>query len=312
MLIIYTFNAFDPDVISTKVTWWTGGWNKSDLEKVVRADKLRWPHREECLITLIRFLLRDKCIICLQEVNDEFLRQLKLIFSNKISWTKSRDKITYINRTTKEKKIIEKEQYRVTLVSKELKIINFRDILFNTNETEKAGLITFVKYNEYIIPIINVHFHWKSTMDDITGYANVINDLNFDKYIICGDMNKPLSSPYIKAFINKCNINPVETSVRITGPETRDDSEHDESTVIPYEVEFPNVKLSSVDHILTYGDIKINNIGARRDVMIMFPDVKSLINLGKSEKQIADEWIERRNCKDLSDHALVYGEIIFK
>jgi endonuclease/exonuclease/phosphatase family metal-dependent hydrolase len=246
--------------------------------EIAKIDYQRYKiYRINIIIKIIKYWLyktKFSTIICLQEVNQDLLDQLKVLYSStNISWTS--DSV--------------KSDYRVTIVMN-CEIINSKNIFF---DNKKNTLLTTIKLiNNKIYQCLNVHFHWTWKLSDLDDAAIIIKN-NLDEslpFIIAGDFNKPIE--LLESFMDHFDciqynkINKGYTSYLT----------HLDDNITP--------TLGIIDHILLSSDftpnentkIKILSKVLKYKIFYNFQKILKINNL------TPEIWISKRNKSDISDH----------
>lgn len=207
-LKIYTYNVLNPDINVSSILFrkiiddnFKVIIDKS--KEIAKIDLIRWAYRKKMLLNIINLWLKSDAIICLQEVSKDLLTELKKKYKN-ISYTKTCDKIMLLG------KFLNKDEYRVIITSKNIKITESKEIEIKNDIMQKNALYIKGKFYENNIQCINLHMHWKNNAYDMNTFINTINkNLTDDLFIICGDYNKSINSDYMKPFISNIKIDNI-------------------------------------------------------------------------------------------------------
>jgi hypothetical protein len=191
-ITIYSFNVLNGDSNTSIMTF--KNYNSTTAKKIAQIDSIRFHNKRKYYIKELIDIWFDKCsnqkcIICLQEVNQELLDLLK-DFYPKIAFTREPDSIILSSIST------DKIEYRVTICSIDLEFIDYSDIQLSNGISRKNALYSLIRLpNEKIIQNINLHIHYLTDHTKMSEFAQIINDRILTKYsfCICGDFNKPLS-----------------------------------------------------------------------------------------------------------------------
>lgn len=363
-LNLYSFNVLNPNPKVTKMLYcnnmsFTNDERKDDICKTYlpAADSIRFiDFREQALINIIQHWLKDpNAVVCLQEINDTFLTRLKNIFStnNKLSSTTFEEKAYY-------------KDCRVTILGANYSFTKVNDIEF-TNEFEdvnirtqkketktniKNGLYTQIQDNNNNISydLFNVHFHFRSNVNDIENYIEQINTVRNieNEFIICGDFNKPFDE--LDAIFKKNKnlenyilpLGSVFTSFN-TETEGKGETGYIDKLIIDYIIcskncnilDFkilPTVDTEDIKYNLFYdiNEIKKLYIKSMTDFKSKLPKTlntpttqkklqKKLKPVQLTDNQITEfanafskTWTESRLHSDISDHLPINKTIIFK
>ena len=157
-------------------------------------------YRKYKLLNVIKYFYSQNQIICLQEVTNNLLSELKLLYN--ISWTK------YIKESSTQ------PEFRVTIIPPIYQWVSSYSIKFDKISSEypnikkKNCLATIIldKQTNKKFIIYNVHIYWKCELIHYKHYAKLISDDVFKynlPFIICGDFNATLDDPLMIAFINR-------------------------------------------------------------------------------------------------------------
>lgn len=245
-------------------------------------------------------LILPNSIICLQEVNGDFLNLIKQSFnSDQIFCTNTQDYTIQQNKKNISKNF--NDDHRVILIPDYLCKNNCKskDIQIITSYASKSGLVFSLSFDDYNLVIINLHLHWKMTLEEMSTNAEKINGelkksfVNLEKLriIICGDFNKGIKKVenFFQKSLNSFGFNFTNNySVNETGFTSHST---DPTEFIEYDI---------IDHILTHN---IQTL-AQTQIILEIADKTILYN----SKQIATS-----TSKDLetniSDHNLIKLQI---
>ena len=320
-ITIYSFNVLNGDTNTSIMTFKNyNNYNNSIATKIAEIDLIRFHDKRKYYIKeLINIWFNkcsnEKCIICLQEVNQELLNLLQEFYP-KIIFTKDPDIIILSNN-----KIKEKIEYRVTICSPDLEFIDYSDIVLSNGNFIKNALYSLIKLpNGKIIQNINLHIHYLTDQAKMLEFGQIINDKINSEYsfFICGDFNKPLSD--IQTFIQKIPIKEIIQPLSLTNPSfTSIDTRAGITTGIKL---YPdkNIYLETIDYFLIGGiDIKYKIkpiIISNESSFEIFYDLKSiheilipLLNSPKTNIECSDIWSQQRENKDISDHKPIMAVI---
>ena len=199
-LDIYTYNVLNPDINVTNILFreLSNGNFKEKIERaqsIAKIDLERYPYRMNIIIDMINDWLKSNSLICLQEVCDAMLIELQKKYN--IIHTKNKDMIMFNNNK------LFKNEYRVIIYSKNIKLINTQEIEIQTDFIRKNILYGLFSINENRIQCINLHSHWKNDITEIQHITTKISEvLNSDPFVICGDFNKNYKNPIISKTIS--------------------------------------------------------------------------------------------------------------
>ena len=263
---IYSWNVLNPNINISYKTWSKFN-NKTLAKRIAQADFVRFSlFRKQAIInTLKHWLKTDKVIICLQEVNNELLTDIKNI------------KNVVVNNTT-----LLNDNCQTTIVKGYNVVAS--ELILNINNKDKRVMKTTLNNN---CEIYNVHLHWTWNSDDISIAGRIIEDsLKTQYFVVCGDMNKTYET--IEPFMNEFDCLEMQKGLKgYTGINTETGN------------------LDIIDHIFlstsldNHSDIKI--ISKVNNFHILY-NFDKIFKLFKYKKYSVNEWIENRINKDISDH----------
>jgi len=348
MLKIYTFNILNPDINVSNLLFrntQTGNFKEviDNAKKIAEIDCIRYKlFRKKNILNIIDSWLNDgDSIVCLQEVPSDLLIDLKKKYKQNIRCNETVDKISFgsysLNKS--QKNIVTKYEYRVTIVSKNLKILKSSDIEMQNFNMRKNALYTNIIYNNNIIQCVNLHLHWKNTADDMDIFSKKIREyLGNEFFIICGDYNKTFVSKYMEPFINNIKIDNIDNLTNIGGKFTSFNTIEDKSNIILYKNiknnPTTNVKGALIDYLIVGNSKTIkyteqNILDSYKFCTSNSTDIKeykllyylprladnSVIDIDNPDiTKMATKWIDINNKSkliDLSDHKPVMIEIYF-
>ena len=253
-LTIYSFNVLNPDIETAKMTFnsvfksmYDGDFKKIDPEAkaISTIDFARFPQRMDMILEVIdSWLINDYAIVNLQEVNRDLLNVLKAKYGVQLATTNVDDYVFFGKPTARQQAF--KDEHRVTIVGKGIKIITASDIEITNDDARKNCLHTFLSVNDQYIHSFNVHFHWKSSKDHITKYGKIMKNIASCKpFYICGDFNR---SAYHESMIElqeimTCSALPSDATYT-SGATT---PFRDDKVLYP---EMPDYKVAFIDNIL--------------------------------------------------------------
>lgn len=247
---------------------------KGVIEKLSIMEESRFlTYRIEILMHIVNLWIDAKKIVCLQEVDPDFLMLLKQRFGDRVYHTVEPD----INKTYRQRQLVDsiKHEHRVIIVPQDYEVMNSGELLFSNNVAKKNGLFTTIRYNDRIFCIINVHFHYRSELEDFDRYVETImNAVQSNKFIITGDFNTPLDDPKMEHFITQMkNDHPIEVNEYNLAPDsfTSDDTR--------VKIGEPVTRVV-IDHIITSGfaPSQLNIIDTIDDIEIYY-DVPKMLKL---------------------------------
>lgn len=210
-LNIYTFNVLNPNISVSNIVFRCAidGDFKTKMEiskHIAEVDLIRYnKYRENIIISMIKSWLTQESIICLQEVCEELLKSLKKHKFN-IVHTKTKDMVIFSGSN------ILKDEYRVIILSKHLKLTSANELEIKTTIIQKNAIyINAVTSTGTTIQCICMHMHWKNGIDEIKHISENIKHILTDApYFICGDFNNiaisPLMIPFIADLSNVYNM----------------------------------------------------------------------------------------------------------
>ena len=284
------------DIITTKLL--DNKPNKKQLNNIyknlIQLEKREWElYRKNKILNLIDYFIKLNYIVCLQEVSENLLKELKNKYNKKLCYTsKLNDK--------------NNEDYRVTIFSDKYSLINTQSIIFDgVGLKQKDCLLTILsdnKSNKFMV--FNLHIYWKADQKHYSEFAKSILELvknNKLPFVICGDFNGTINHPFLKIFIeiinanSKINTNSSNYLNDFTSINTKSKNEY-----------------AWIDHILTHGfktlepTSTLNKINGYK----IYYDVKQIVEklIEYKEKIIEKRGLENKmlkifdNKKWLSDH----------
>lgn len=204
------------------------------IKNLVRIERKEFDlYRKHKLLIIINKWIESNQIVCLQEVSNDFLKQLITIYKNNLISTKSDDSA---------------DDHRVIIVPNNYQIIKTDKIPFDNGVKIKECLVGEIKNKDLQMLIFNLHIHWQSKPDDYVKFANLIKKYVESNYkipipfIICGDFNNNINSHSMIQFIQTINNDKYKIF----------------SNSIAYSNDFTslnpnNSKLDWIDHILSSG-----------------------------------------------------------
>lgn len=239
-------------------------------------------------------------VICLQEVNGDFLNLIKQSFnSEQLFYTNTTDYTIQHNKKNISKNF--NDDHRVILIPDYLIKHNgkSKDIQIITSYASKSGLFVSLCFNDYNFVIINLHLHWKMTLEEMsTNAEKIIGELkksfvNLEKLriIICGDFNKGIKKVenFFQKSLNSFGFNFTNNySVNETGFTSHST---DPTESIEYDI---------IDHILTHNIQTIT----KTQIISEIADKTILYD----SKQVADNIIKDFET-NISDHNLIKLQI---
>ena len=260
MLYLYSWNVLSPNINVNLMTWK----NKYDKPlELAKLDEERFTYRKSVILKIINHWLEHEYVaICLQEVCKELLEDLLLLKCH-VFYTR--------NVTMKKKDII-----TVTII-KGYNTIN-EEVMITDN---RSILKTTIKN----MNIFNVHLHWTWEQNELRNAGKLIYEsINTEKFVICGDMNKPLTE--LVPFINEFDCIRNNIKVPHTGIYTK------------------TGLLDTIDHIFISASTEpIGKISVYNSVLsykILY-NIEKIIKLHK-KGLTSERWKRRRYNKDVSDH----------
>lgn len=266
------------------------------IKNLVKIERKEFElYRKNKLLSIIESWTKANQIVCLQEVNNNLLKTLNKIYRNQLIFTKDDDK-------------------RVIIVPNSYSINKTDKLVFDNKIKVKECLIVHLEdLNKKPFIVFNLHIHWKSNENNYIDFAkqikNYLEKLNKSiPFIICGDFNASINTPYLKKFIEtinnkfKIDTNSIAYSNDYTSNDTRD-----------------NNKLGWIDHILSHNLVShsptqttnnINNMEIFYDVNQVIEQTVKLNKLTIKTKEFkpTNEDLQMFNSnKFISDHKPVYG-----
>lgn len=285
-IYLVSWNVLNPNITVNKMTY--NFFSNNFATDIAIVDNLRFNEfRKNAILQIIEKLIDlfgNNIIICLQEVNENLLSDLRTLSENK----------NFQIETTSP----DYDDYRVTIMAKDKWIIETK-ILFKEITNVKTGLLTFCKNindsENKNIKIFNVHFpHCVKNVSDYQPIRDEIHSNIFDEsnYLICGDYN----SLYVDTFSSMFDFLPQTTenikvnNINIDFDKKKIDINEDSScnntfftSLIVNGLEEPPVfgSFGIVDHIL--GNVQcdlniINNVIINDEINYeIFYDVNNII-----------------------------------
>lgn len=324
---VYSYNVLNPDpnTSNTLFRHIIDGNFKNKIEKarkISEVDLIRYQfYKKKKLLELFDTWLKDDAIICLQEVFDDLLSVLNKRY--KITYTKTKDKILLSTGP------IYKPEYRVIILSKNLKLIKSKEIDIKTELIQKNIMYNKVSNGKNILQCINVHMHWKNGVSEMEMVADEINKvLTKDPYVICGDFNKVFTSRIVQSFTSHLSIDNLTDLKNVKNKFTsftnlKEDVKDSCNVDIYSKIKSHFIKLNIdgiyVDYLIVgnlgknkCSKIKIIEKNKKEHLMYDLPRLEEGNKLFDSKffthadkKLYAKKWIElntKSNCIDLSDH----------
>lgn len=192
-LNIVSWNILNHTIPNLKILLKNKYLNNKQIKTIVKKEHMRYEKIIQSQILRVIKLLSNNTIIFLQEVDQYMLNQLKKSY-DLIYYTITPD-INLIDYTSK-------VEHRVIILPNIFKNFNnnIKEIKFENDYSIKNGLMLTLKSSNMNIVLINIHFHWKSTVQDLEKYAEKIYgeikksfiDISKLKIIISGDFNKSI------------------------------------------------------------------------------------------------------------------------
>lgn len=270
-LNIYSWNVLNPNINISAMTWKRFG-SKSLSRKIAQIDYSRFVvFRKQAIINvLLSWCKHDKTVICLQEVCNDLLNDIKKIPGVKVGYTE------LIN-----------DNCQVTIVKGMIPI--FSEYELKIAKKDKRMLKTTFDNME----INNVHLHWSWSADNISIVGRIIeSSIESEYFIICGDMNKTFKT--IEPFMNEFDCLELQSGLKgYTGVNTKTGN----LDIIDH------IFLST--NIENHSDIKILSKVDKYHILYNF---EKIIKYFKREF-VTSDWIKKRHNKDLSDHKPIHMTI---
>ncbi len=265
---------------------------KKLLWTLTKIEKKEWElFRKHKLLGIIQHYLSNNYICCLQEVSENFLKELNKKYGKQ-----------YQVISTFDSSNLKETEFRVIILPSQYQIKKSLNISFTgPNIKKKDGLFTIVSDGSKDFILINLHFYWKSDETNYKDFASQILN-NIDQYnlplIICGDFNANIDHQFMKTFIKV-----LKTKIDI---QLNNQNYSDNFTSY-------NSKTNSlgwIDHILTSGLKVVESTNTTNNVSKyeIFYDVKQILdNLVGFKNNLEDknnkELLEIfNNNKLVSDH----------
>jgi hypothetical protein len=271
---------------------------KNVIKNLVRIERKEFElYRKNKLLIIIEKWFNSNQIICLQEVSNDFLEKLSIIYKNNLISTRSSGTTSDDNRV-----IIVPDLYQIVKTDK---------IIFDNGIKIKECLVGEIKNSDIRLLIFNLHIHWKSKPDDYIKFANLIKNYiesNSVPFIICGDFNNNSNSLAIQNFLKEFNLDKINLY----------------SNTIAYSDGFTTInphtnKLDWIDHILSSGLVchsptqttnQIDNYKIFYESTVI---IKELINVNKLAIKTKDFVVTKKHLSIfnsnnfVSDHKPVFA-----
>ncbi len=228
----YLFKNYSEQIKQIYLNQITNNELNTIIKNLVKIEKKEFElYRKNKLLLIIQSWIKSDQIVCLQEVNNELLKNLIKIYKKNITSTQN-----LTNHT---------DDYRVIIVPESYQIIKTDILVFDNGIKIKECLITHIQdSNKKELVIFNLHIHWQSQELDYTKFANQIKkylEPNLVPFIICGDFNSSINSIFMTNFIDilnkkfKLDRNNIKYSSDFTSHDTKNKNQ-----------------MSWIDHILSY------------------------------------------------------------
>lgn len=259
---IMSFNVLNRQYSPIQMLFKKYNLEKSEIKELVKREIKRF--NQVIGPNLLKFLksISDNTIIFLQEVNSDFLSAIKSNFlPNQVYSTVGPDYIIQTGSKNKTHHNIN-DDCRVIIIPEFLTNykISFDDISILTQHASKPALKVSINLPEYNLVLINLHLHWKMTMNELEGAGEKIYgdikknylDLTKTRIIISGDFNKG-EKKVENFFCKPINLN---SEIKI-----RNNHKTNETSFTSHTTDITEIKpYDVIDHILTYNIETIGTI----------------------------------------------------
>jgi hypothetical protein len=193
---IVSWNILNPNSFVSKFTYSSLGKEKMTLYG--KMEQARFCFRVNYLMKIIlNWLKNPKTIICLQEVTQEMIDILIVeIGAHRLRWSEH-DIIKNNGR------LINKYEYRVTIIGKDYDFIEHKSIALETSTSIKPCLFTQIINNktQEQFCVCNIHINHNSETHDYARFAEMIKtEINEKDFYICGDFNANFQDERFMAF----------------------------------------------------------------------------------------------------------------
>jgi len=312
-LTIYSFNVLNPDIETAYMTFksvFKGDPKMVDSEaseakKLAHIDLKRFDERMNMILEIIdEWLVNSNAVVHLQEVCGKFLEVLKAKYGTSLAATSVQDYVFFGN--PRNRKQAFKDEHRVTIVGKSIKIITASDIEITNNDARKNCLHTILSVNDQLIHSFNIHFHWRSEKEHYISYGKIMKSIACCKpFYICGDFNKSINHDAMIAIKKVMGCSALPSSDSYTGSTTS--SKDDDIVLYP---EMPEYKVAFIDNIL-FGNC--DPVDSELSALYKVRDMEIFYNINEIRTSILGEkefvFPERRF---VSDHVPVSLTLQFK
>ncbi len=304
-LDIMSFNVLNRQFSPIQMLFKKYNLEKSEIKQLVRGEIKRF--NQVIGPNLIKYFksISPYTIIFLQEVNSDFLSEIKTNFSVKqVFSTTEPDYIIQkgkANQTHKNKY----DDFRVIIIPEFLSKykIDFSDIQFESEFASKPILKVSINFPDYNLVLINLHLHWKLTNSEFNGVGEKIfghikktyADLNKVKIIISGDFNKG-EKKVENYFLESINKN---SQIKFSNPHKTSKGDFTSHTTDIEE----NKIFDVIDHIL------IANIEpvTPTEIVSTIKSIPIMINSSELLNQLVHGQFSEEN---ISDHLIIKIKII--
>lgn len=298
---IVSFNILNRQYSPIQMLFKKYNLNKEEIKQIVKKEIKRFNYViGPSLINFFKEISHDS-IICLQEVNTNFLHLIKNNFNKELVFVNTEQ--DYIIQSIKngEKGKNTYDDYRVIILPEFFLEYNItsKDIQIISTNASKAGLMVMINKDDFNLMIINIHLHWKLSSNELTDVAEKIYgdikktyiDLTKIKLIILGDFNKG-EKKVENFFIKPINLNSV---IKIKNNYKTDYYDFTSHTTDVTETKLFDV----IDHILTYGILVNKSTQIIKNI--------ALSNILINSEQLLDKLLTDTNFnfENISDHLLL-------
>ena len=179
------------------------------IKNLVKIERKEFElYRSSKILTIVESWIKSSQIVCLQEVNNSLVETLTKKYEKQLTSTSTRENTT--PSTRKNTSISTIDDHRVIIIPESYQIVKTDKLVFDNGIKIKDCLIAHIQdLNKKELVIFNLHIHWQSQESDYIKFAKQIKnylEINFDdsvQFIICGDFNGTINSPFMINFISE-------------------------------------------------------------------------------------------------------------
>jgi endonuclease/exonuclease/phosphatase family metal-dependent hydrolase len=308
ILDIISFNVLNRQFSPIQMLFKKFNLEKNEIKQLVRTEIKRF--NQVIGPYLIKYFksISPHTIIFLQEVNSDFLSEIKNNFADKqVFSTTEPDYIIQKGKANQKHKNIYDDK-RVIIIPEFLSKykITIDNIQFESEYAAKPVLKVSINFPDYNLVLFNLHLHWKLTNSELTRVGEKIfghikktyADLNKVKIIISGDFNKGEKKVenYFSGPINK------NYQIKFTNPHKTSNGDFTSHTTDIEEQKLFDV----IDHIL------ISNIEpiAHTEIVSTIKLIKS-IGIMINSQELLDQLVHGQFSEgNISDHLIIKLKVI--